>query len=91
MKHVTVGMFNLPGIAFDKDEIDVTIYAYTKPSKVAIIIEFDSKDDMESSLENNNVLINLTNKYDIEDITKRKYLVIPITSTEDMEQEISIY
>lgn len=74
--------------AFDKDDIDVTIYVYTKPSKVAVIIEFDNKGDMESSLENNKVLINLTSKYDVEDITKRKYLVIPITSTEDTEQEI---
>ncbi len=73
---------------FDRDGIEVSIYAYTKLGRIAIVIEFDSEDDINTSLENNITLITLTNKYDINDITNKKFLVIPIATTEVGEQEI---
>ena len=73
---------------FERDGIEVSIYAFNKPSKVAIIIEFDDEDDIGKSLETNLVLQNLTSKFDIDSITKKNFLVIPIALTEDDEQEI---
>lgn len=73
---------------FESDGVEVSIYAFIKPSKVAIIIEFDDKDDINKSLEINSTLQNLTSKFDIDDITKKKFLVIPIATTEEDEQEI---
>jgi len=73
---------------FEEDDVEVSIYAFNKPSKVAIIIEFDDKDDIDTSLESNSVLQSLTNKFDIDRITKKNFLVIPIATTEADEQEI---
>ena len=75
-------------VEFEEEGIEVTIYGYNKPSKVAIIIEFDDEGDIEKSLESNYALINLTSKFDIESITKKNILVIPIATTETDEQEI---
>ncbi len=73
---------------FEQEGIEVSIYAFNKPGKVAIIIDFDDKDDIDKSLENNAVLQNLTSTFDIESITKKNFLVIPIAATEEDEQEI---
>lgn len=73
---------------FEQEDIEVSIYAYNKPGKVAIIIDFDDEDDINKSLENNAVLQNLISKFDIDSITKKNFLVIPIAATELDEQEI---
>ncbi len=73
---------------FESDGIEVSIYAFNKPSRVAIIIEFKNTRDIETSLENNATLQNLTSKFDIDSITKKNFIVIPIATTEEYEQEI---
>ena len=73
---------------FESDGVEVSIYAFIQPSKVAIIIDFDDKDDIDKSLESNSVLQSLTSKFDIDSITKKNFLVIPIATTEEDEQEI---
>jgi hypothetical protein len=73
---------------FEQEGIEVSIYAFNTPGKVAIIIDFDDKDDIDKSLENNAVLQNLISKFNIESITRKNFLVIPITATEEDDQEI---
>lgn len=76
----------LPG--FKSDGIEVSIYAFTKPLKTAIIIEFDNKDDLTNSLESNSNLKNLVSKFDIDSITRKNFIVVPIAGSEADEQEI---
>lgn len=77
---------------FNRDGVEVSIYAFNKPSKVAIIIEFNNEDDIAKSLDSNVTLKNLTSKFEIDSITKKNFLVIPIaTSTIDELEIIEIF
>lgn len=75
-------------LEFENEEIDVSIYAFNSPSKVAVIIEFENVEDIDISLENNNTLISLTSKFDVDTLIKKNFLVIPIATSEADEQEI---
>lgn len=73
---------------FENAGITVSIYAFNKPSKVAIVIEFEDKDDISIALNNSNTLKLLTVNFDIDDLSKKNFLVIPIAISEEDQQEI---
>lgn len=75
-------------LEFEYDEVDVSMYAFTKPGRVAIIVEFDKISDIEKSLDSNITLMNIISKFDSDSLIKKKFLIIPIATTEIGEQEI---
>jgi len=77
---------------FEEDGITVTAHVFTSGLKTAIVLEFESTQEMQAELEENNTLMGLIEDLEEEKIVQDNFLLIPIAlSDAEIQQMIDIF
>lgn len=82
----TEGIIDDVMTSFDDAGIMVHCSGYSDGVNYAILLEFDSRSELDAQLENNEDLQYVLSSYDVTQLTERNFLIVPVTGSEEIAE-----
>ncbi len=70
------------------DDVPVETHVFVNGIDVAVVLEFESRDDLNDQIENNEALKEWLNEEDNSEYIRSTFLLIPVTLNSDTEEEM---